>query len=70
MSAQELRPLLQLHDDGSRPGTSFSSEREWILDGLRRNRFRRVETAQFLRISRKTLYNKMQQYGLRTGIGH
>ena len=47
VSAQELRPLLQLHDDGSRPGTSFSSEREWILDGLRRNRFRRVETAQF-----------------------
>jgi DNA-binding NtrC family response regulator len=34
------------------------------VDGLKRNRFRRAESAQFLRISRKTLYNKMQQYGL------
>lgn len=43
---------------------AFPSEREWILDGLRRNRFRRGETARFLRISRKTLYNKMHQNGL------
>ena len=43
---------------------AFSSEREWILDGLRRHRFRRAETAQFLRISRKTLYNKTRKYGL------
>jgi predicted TIM-barrel enzyme/DNA-binding NtrC family response regulator len=42
---------------------SFTSEREWILDGLRRNRFRRAETAQFLRLSRKTLYNKIRKYG-------
>jgi DNA-binding NtrC family response regulator len=43
---------------------AFASEREWILDGLKRNRFRRAETAQFLRVSRKTLYNKIRQYGL------
>jgi DNA-binding NtrC family response regulator len=40
------------------------SEREWILDGLRRNRFRRDATARFLGISRKTLYNKMRTFGL------
>jgi DNA-binding NtrC family response regulator/predicted TIM-barrel enzyme len=43
---------------------SIASPREWILDGLRRNRFRRAESALFLQISRKTLYNKMRQYGL------
>jgi predicted TIM-barrel enzyme/DNA-binding NtrC family response regulator len=44
--------------------TGFPSEREWILDGLRRNRFRRTETARFLGVSRKTLYNKMVALGL------
>ena len=39
-------------------------EREWILDALRRHRFRKGETARFLRISRKTLYNKMRHHGL------
>jgi predicted TIM-barrel enzyme/transcriptional regulator with AAA-type ATPase domain len=39
-------------------------ERGWILDGLRRNRFRRGETARFLGLSRKTLYNKMRRYGI------
>ena len=47
---------------------SIASPREWILDGLRRNRFRRAESAHFLQISRKTLYNKMKQYGLLDGI--
>jgi predicted TIM-barrel enzyme/transcriptional regulator with AAA-type ATPase domain len=40
------------------------SEREWILDGLRRYRFRRAETARYLGLSRKTLYNKMRLYSL------
>ena len=48
----------------SRGRSAFPSEREWILDGLNRNRYRRAETARFLRLSRKTLYNKMQQYRL------
>jgi predicted TIM-barrel enzyme/DNA-binding NtrC family response regulator len=41
-----------------------SNERDWILEGLRRNRFRRDATARFLGISRKTLYNKMKALGL------
>jgi predicted TIM-barrel enzyme/DNA-binding NtrC family response regulator len=64
LSGRDLQPFLQPLAAAPRPRASFASEREWILDGLRRNRFRRAETAQFLRISRKTLYNKMQQYGL------
>ena len=44
--------------------SGFASEREWILDGLRRKRFRRAETARFLGVSRKTLYNKMLTLGL------
>jgi len=43
---------------------SFPSERDWILDALRRHRYRRSEAAQFLGISRKTLYNKISAYGL------
>jgi DNA-binding NtrC family response regulator len=46
---------------------SFSLERDWLLEGLRRNRFRREETARYLRISRKTLYNKMVRYQLIEG---
>lgn len=40
------------------------SERDWILDALRRNRFRRQATAAELGLARKTLYNKMRHYGL------
>ena len=43
---------------------SFTSEMEWILHGLKENRFRRGRTAAYLGISRKTLYNKMRAYGL------
>jgi len=39
-------------------------ERDLILQALWRYRFNRQETAQYLGISRKTLYNKMQRYGL------
>ncbi len=42
----------------------FASEKDWILDGLRRNRFNRGETAHYLGISRKTLYNKIRRYAL------
>lgn len=42
----------------------FTSEKDWILDALRRNSFRRGETARFLGISRKTLYNKIRRYAL------
>jgi predicted TIM-barrel enzyme/DNA-binding NtrC family response regulator len=46
------------------PMSRFESEKAWILDGLKRNRFRRGRTADHLGISRKTLYNKMRLYGL------
>ncbi len=46
------------------------SERDWILDALRRHRFRRTETAAFLGISRKTLYNKMQAFEIGDGPGY
>lgn len=45
-------------------GALPETEREWILDALRRNRFRRQETAAELGLARKTLYNKMRHYGL------
>jgi DNA-binding NtrC family response regulator/predicted TIM-barrel enzyme len=61
---RDLIELLRPHGKTRGDRQAFSSEREWIVDGLKRNRFRRAESAQFLRISRKTLYNKMQQYGL------
>ncbi len=40
------------------------TEREWIVAALRRNRFRRSDTALELGLARKTLYNKMRRYGL------
>lgn len=40
------------------------NERDWLLDALRRNRFRRGATASYLGLSRKTLYNKMLRAGL------
>jgi DNA-binding NtrC family response regulator len=61
---RDLLELLKPRDAALSDRKSFSSEREWISDGLKRNRFRRAETARYLRISRKTLYNKMRQYRL------
>jgi predicted TIM-barrel enzyme/DNA-binding NtrC family response regulator len=54
-------PPLETETSAERPTLD---EREWILDALRRHRFRKGETARYLRISRKTLYNKMRQYDL------
>ncbi len=39
-------------------------ERGWIVEGLRRHRFRRGAAAAYLGLSRKTLYNKMRRYGI------
>jgi DNA-binding NtrC family response regulator len=66
--ASHLPPLrLPLKRRDGRVG--FASEREWILDGLRRNRFRRGEAARFLGVSRKTLYNKMLALGILVPTG-
>ncbi len=60
---QHLPPL---GAEAATSATSFASEKEWILHGLKRNRFRRSRTAEYLGISRKTLYNKMRSYGLQS----
>ncbi len=44
--------------------TTGGSERERIVDALWRNGFNRTRTADYLGISRKTLYNKIRRYGL------
>jgi two-component system response regulator AtoC len=46
------------------PPHAEGGEREWLLDALRRHRFRRAATAQALGMARKTLYNKMRRHGL------
>lgn len=65
--SQMLRPehFPRLGSEPARP--TERDEKEWILDALRRHRFRKAETADFLGISRKTLYNKMQRYQIATG---
>jgi DNA-binding NtrC family response regulator len=40
----------------------FATEKEWIIDALLRHKFRKGESAKFLGVARKTLYNKMKQY--------
>lgn len=47
-----------------RPAPTGASERDWILESLRKHRFRKGETAAALGISRKTLFNKMSKHGL------
>jgi DNA-binding NtrC family response regulator len=37
-------------------------EKELIIDALNKTNWRRKEAAQLLGISRKTLYNKMEEY--------
>ena len=59
-----LEALLGPDSDGA--SVAPTDERAWILDALRRNRFRRGEAAAFLGISRKTLYNRMRRLGLET----
>jgi DNA-binding NtrC family response regulator len=63
LDAEVLAPLLAEASPAASPPEP-GGERAWILDALRRNRFRRAETAAFLRVSRKTLYNKMRRYNL------
>ncbi|OHV78897.1 phosphoenolpyruvate hydrolase family protein [Ensifer sp. LCM 4579] len=60
VKAEHLPPL----DEADAPRPHLGEERDWIIDALHRHRFRRGETARYLGISRKTLYNKMRFYGL------
>jgi len=43
---------------------STKAERELILEALKECRFSRTKTAELLKISRKTLFNKMKLYGI------
>ncbi|MET4447493.1 putative TIM-barrel enzyme/transcriptional regulator with AAA-type ATPase domain [Bradyrhizobium sp. GM2.2] len=61
ITADVLRPLLTASSP-LKPTSAFS-EREWIIEGLKRNKLHRGKTARYLGLSRKTLYNKIK--GLR-----
>jgi predicted TIM-barrel enzyme/transcriptional regulator with AAA-type ATPase domain len=41
--------------------SSSINEKDWILDALRKNGFRKGRTAAYLGVTRKTLYNKMRR---------
>ncbi len=64
IDADHLTPLLAVVASTTPGAAEPADERAWILDALRRNRFRRAETAAFLGLSRKTLYNKMRRHNL------
>ncbi|MET4607732.1 putative TIM-barrel enzyme/transcriptional regulator with AAA-type ATPase domain [Bradyrhizobium sp. JR4.1] len=57
--AEVLKPLLNAALP-AKPASAFS-EREWIIEGLKRNRLHRGRTARSLGLSRKTLYNKIKK---------
>lgn len=63
IGSETLRAVIGASESAGNSGEPLA-EKDWILDALRRHRFRRGETATFLGISRKTLYNKMRQVGL------
>ncbi len=62
VSEQDVTAILRHSAQGF--GQSARTEREIILDALWRHGFHRGRTAEFLNISRKTLYNKIQAYGI------
>lgn len=43
---------------------SIKAEKEIILEALQRCRYNRTKTAELLKISRKTLFNKMKLYSI------
>jgi two-component system response regulator HydG len=69
---EDCLPLEILHQpDSSKQVTSGdlrkqteSQEREIILSILEKTRYNKSKAAELLRIDRKTLYNKMKQYGI------
>lgn len=46
---------------------AMAAEREAIMLALKETGFNKSKTAEMLRVDRKTLYNKMKEYGIRTG---
>lgn len=62
IDADLVRQLLGVSHNATR--RENEDERAAILNALSRHRFRRGESAAYLGLSRKTLYNKMRKYGL------
>jgi two-component system, NtrC family, response regulator AtoC len=54
----------QPNPPATRPLKSPLDEKGWILNALEQAHYHRTNAAKLLGISRKTLYNKMQRYGL------
>jgi predicted TIM-barrel enzyme/DNA-binding NtrC family response regulator len=67
ITLEHLPLLAQAEERNGSAASPLRSEKDWLLNGLRRNRFRRGLTADYLGVSRKTLYNKMRAYGLLPG---
>nr|WP_255627968.1 phosphoenolpyruvate hydrolase family protein [Phyllobacterium sp. KW56] len=59
ITADRLQPILGIKPI-PKEATNLS-EREWIIDALRRNKLHRGKTARTLGLSRKTLYNKIRK---------
>lgn len=59
ITAERLEPMLGTKSVAKE--TTGLSEREWIIEALRRNRLHRGKTATALGLSRKTLYNKIRK---------
>ncbi|WP_353005757.1 phosphoenolpyruvate hydrolase family protein [Mesorhizobium sp. M0976] len=60
ITAERVLPVL-----GPKPTTKEAttlSEREWVIDALRRNKLHRGKAAAALGITRKTLYNKIKKH--------
>lgn len=56
--------LLPLLEASRGPAAETRSEKDRIVDALWRHGYNRTRAAQALGISRKTLYNKIQKFGL------
>ncbi len=61
LSATDILAAMEILEPKS---IEYLNERDWIASALKRNRFRRTDTALELGLSRKTLYNKITKYGL------
>lgn len=61
---KQVTPAPQAADAGSSRRTLEQTERDTIMNALRRNEGRRKPTAAELNISERTLYRKIKEYGL------
>ncbi len=62
--AMEVEPLHEPHREHQHIKTLDETERDTIIEALHRNNGRRKRTAEELKISERTLYRKIKEYGL------